>query len=86
MPTQDYFPTKDGELLTWLTNHKLKYPNITAQLMLPMESDGELQYEIDLYIQSIHNANTKKEEYQNPLRIRMIWVQRYWQKYARERI
>lgn len=63
MPTQDYFPTKDGELLTWLTNYKLKYPNVTAQLMLPMETVGELQQEIDMYIQSIHNANTKKEEY-----------------------
>jgi len=63
MPTKDYIPTTDAELIPWLTNYKLKLQEITAQLMLPMQPDDNLLYEIDMYIQSIHNAITKKEEW-----------------------
>lgn len=63
MATRDYIPRTDAELITWLTNFKLKLPDIAATLMLPMERVYELIYKIDNYIQSIHNATTKKEEY-----------------------
>ncbi len=63
MPSRDYIPRTDAELVTWLTNYKLKLPEATTKLMLPMRPDDNLQYEIDQYIQSIHNATTKKEEY-----------------------
>ena len=63
MPTKDYIPTTDAELIPWLTNYKLKLQEITAQLMLPMQPDDNLLYEIDMFIQSIHNAITKKEEW-----------------------
>ena len=63
MPTQDYVPGADAELLPWLTNFKLKVTDIAAALNLPMEKVYELIYEIDLLIESIHTATTKKEEY-----------------------
>jgi hypothetical protein len=63
MPTLDYIPGTDAELVTWLTNFKLKLPEIAAALNLPMEKVYELIYEIDLHIESIHTATTKKEEY-----------------------
>ncbi len=63
MPTKDYIPTTDGELIPWLTNYKLKLQEITTQLMLPPQPDDNLLYEIDMFIQSIHTATTKKEEW-----------------------
>lgn len=63
MPTKDYIPTTDGDLIPWLTNYKLKFQGTTTQLMLPMQPDDNFLYEIDQYIQSIHNATTKKEEW-----------------------
>lgn len=63
MSTRDYIPGSDAELLPWLTNFKLKVPDIAAALNLPMERVYELIYEIDLLIEAIHTATTKKEEY-----------------------
>lgn len=63
MATRDYIPRTDAELIPWLTNYKLKLQEVTTQLMLPMQPDDNLHYEIDLFIQSIHNTTTKKEEW-----------------------
>lgn len=63
MPTKDYIPTTDAELIPWLTNYKLKLQEVTTQLTLPMQPDDNLPYEIDLFIQSIHTTTTKKEEW-----------------------
>ncbi|GEM_PF-2501282 len=45
MPTKDYIPGTDTELVTWLTNFKLKIPEITMRLMLPMQTADNLQQE-----------------------------------------
>lgn len=63
MPTKDYVPGTDAELIPWLTNIRLKLPDIAAALNLPMEKVYELINEIDLHIEAIQNANIKKEEY-----------------------
>ncbi|MFN7116689.1 MAG: hypothetical protein ACK4TA_07790 [Saprospiraceae bacterium] len=63
MATRDYIPRTDAELITWLTNFKLKLPEIATRLNLPMDRIYTLIYKIDGYIQSIHTATTKKEEY-----------------------
>lgn len=63
MPTKDYIPGTDAELIPWLTNFKAKIANVTSTLKLPKDGNGDLPSEIDDYIQSIHKANTKKEEW-----------------------
>lgn len=38
MPSRDYIPRTDAELVTWLTNYKLKFTDVATTLTLPMEA------------------------------------------------